>query len=1045
MYCPYCGEENEEQATYCCNCGKKLEPETPPDQQKKPKKKSKKRGLRVLLVLLILVVIAGAALFLVSRRTSGTDDPASFVWQSDDNLLGMNAGFTDREITGEEAAILAAQDVADVMGYENAFDELTPFLSSTANDEAFYRLQETYQGIPVYQRYVTVVASTEGAAKGLYTDAVDIPEDVSLTPSLTEEAAKDAVTTYEQENAPSVSQDMTISDLCEEALIIYTFDDTQPARLAYQLIVENGGYETVVLDAQTGEVLEGQSMVHDNALTGEIEEDASVTFPVDYNASKDTYTMNDADRNITIRNLKDQDTGEPGQPKDANNKWNWDALIRGIKVTSTGNGTFGDTPEEQENDPVTAAYFLSNTDKVANWFADRERKAYWVPYGKIHLYYNCAFYNDKGKLYWGNAKGGCLPGLFAGENTDASDPINSGIMMLGAGFDGTELDTIAHEYTHIVQQAYDVADGENCAKALTEGLADTFSCLMRGEWDVDVTKAGGGHRNAEDPKTYGYPETITDSNQSLEEDDHAYATVLSHAAYFMYASGAFQNTDELADLWYGTLLCLPANCSYENILFAMCRKAENDGLSLEQQDAISEAFETVGIYSSHVDLNNKVTIKVKGLDEQPYDDYQVEINEVDIDGQDKKNEEGKMAEPETIVSESIKDTEPYTTELPDGNYEIRVTDNASYENKREQSYFVSISGEEERNQLDFDGFGAEYTVSPGATLTIVDANGEEVEYRSATMRMNTGDPADLAHPFFIDDGILNANKLNYYDLTIAFPKGLLNATDGTPIRTISHTVRVTYDGADTLEIQLPFTCVQGDESGAITVTEDCEVSTVTFIGDYMTKEAMEEDLFPEGTIEEIPYSRASLTLTNEKDTAYEVTVSYEYEKTGKDGESLGTDTELVTYYLAANEKEKPVYTYRRQEGDEEDETYTGNFEIEASPTDRHILPVDAVTGDPTFDSRNLGEVFVTFAVENTTSDNWNQCMVSYDVLYKNQYAGTFTATCRDLVSPGETATMSADLNDRPMYGYVGAYVDPDVVKDKLKFEIKNIEYTVVDE
>ena len=83
---------------------------------------------------------------------------------------GMNTlvgQFTDREIKNESAAISAVQDVAKELGLENAAKELTAKSTNTVDGLTYYKLQQNYQGIPVYGSTFVVVSDDNGTAKGL--------------------------------------------------------------------------------------------------------------------------------------------------------------------------------------------------------------------------------------------------------------------------------------------------------------------------------------------------------------------------------------------------------------------------------------------------------------------------------------------------------------------------------------------------------------------------------------------------------------------------------------------------------------------------------------------------------------------------------------------------------------------------------------------------------------------------------------------------------------------------------------------------------------
>ncbi len=161
--------------------------------------------------------------------------------------------------------------------------------------------------------------------------------------------------------------------------------------------------------------------------------------------------------------------------------------------------------------------------------------------------------------------------------------ITYGFLSVGYSLKGDEQDILAHEYTHIIEHVYNASMGNKVvSQAIAEGLADTFSCFFNKDWDMDLTVVGGKHRDASDPGKYKYPASITEKNKSGEDDNHGYATVVSHAAYLMSESKKFTD-DELQMLWYKTLVRLPLNCSFYDLRFCMEQAAQASGYSLIQK------------------------------------------------------------------------------------------------------------------------------------------------------------------------------------------------------------------------------------------------------------------------------------------------------------------------------------------------------------------------------------------------------------------------------------------------------------------------------
>ena len=108
----------------------------------------------------------------------------------------LDRGFTDGKITDEASAVAVISRCSEAIGCTNALAELAPYISCSLDGENYYRMQQCFRGLPVYGRYVVAVASDEGEVLGLTTDARDIPEDLDLTPTVTEEDVRAGVTEH---------------------------------------------------------------------------------------------------------------------------------------------------------------------------------------------------------------------------------------------------------------------------------------------------------------------------------------------------------------------------------------------------------------------------------------------------------------------------------------------------------------------------------------------------------------------------------------------------------------------------------------------------------------------------------------------------------------------------------------------------------------------------------------------------------------------------------------------------------------------------------
>ncbi len=652
MFCNHCGKEIKDGTKYCPNCGSQIHWQTISEiSELKSIKKTHKRRKRIrngLFLMLALAVIAMGILYFFGEF------PVSR-WQGDENIAegsgsmmsALGEGFTDRQITDSTSAALAAQDASDALGFTNALDELSACVSTAVEDECYYRFQQYYNEIPVYQRYVTVIATENGDALGIFTDAKDISKEISLTPTITDEEAKESIQEYAIMYWVVVYDDMSISELSDDRLVIYDLDESEGACLAYELTVFNDEVYHVILDAQNGKVLDCISTISEVSGIG-TNVDGTLSFLVDYNEENDTYTIFDEERHIYLFNLYGDDCTEAlaGDTFD-------ETAFGNRKITSVGDNIFGNSEEEIDQDAETATNLVTNVGLVIEYFENTFGQE--VPFGSMLLTYNDGYKEGNNAC--------------ASPATFAEDESVYGFLSIGLALDGTESHILAHEYTHLIEDYYCAATGSNSDYGINEGFADTFACFYTLGWDIDLSMIGGTHRNAVDPSEYGYPASILEKYQADSDDIHAYATVISHAAYLMYDSGNF-TMEELQQLWYKTLLKLPTNCTYYDLRMCMEQTAIISGYFSEQQEVVSDVYDEIGIYSRYP-CANSIDLFVYDKQGNLYDDCTVIINGTTAGG---LFGIGSKSYDLTLLWDS---PEACNIELDNGSYEITIIDNAN--------------------------------------------------------------------------------------------------------------------------------------------------------------------------------------------------------------------------------------------------------------------------------------------------------------------------------------------------------------------------------
>lgn len=633
----------------------------------------------------------------------------------DDNeqFKSLEGKFTDVSINDESSAVEAAKDAAKQMGLNNAADELTSLNTSTVDGSTYYRLQENYKGIPVYGRTMVVIADENGNAQGITSNATDIPDNISLTPSVTQEQVNDSIKKYiDSEIDGDDATGLSVENLVADKLAIYNLDDMNSAALVYVLSVdtETGSYN-ILVNAISGEVLS----VVNNIITESVKcynSDGSKQFTGSYNATEKRYEMYDESRNIYVFSLE----------KTNSNKANCTKTY----ITSDDE-YFGNIDAEKKLEQDKAVNYINTISKVRDFYINE-----FDDYADDILVclYNDSYYNGNNayaKDSVSNEKKSVIP-----------NGTKIGIISLGYTKSVETVDLVAHEYMHRVESNKSGMIYENESGAIMEGYSDIFGEIVEDYLDDEEFNGScdwihNGFRSIKKPSDNGYPTKVSDKNNSGEDYVHGYATVISHCAYQMFTgldgNNEKINTDTLAKLWYRTMLALPANCSFSNLYYNMWLTARIMELSEGQLSCINAAFLEAGITLEESLEECSLETKLSVLDKtgNSYDNYTI-----DISGEKKCGLFGAFSEnyKNKIV---VDNTNPVDLNLPEGTYSITVSDNFASNNIYDK--IITVKKNSKNNQLKIPtDFGFDYTVRSGVNINVYDVN--KVKYDDYTIKID---------------------------------------------------------------------------------------------------------------------------------------------------------------------------------------------------------------------------------------------------------------------------------------------------------------------
>lgn len=635
-------------------------------------KRVRRALLEGLLAILLLAVLAGGIVFalnyfglvelplvtdLLERAGWSTaETPAA----SDFSVL--EGKFTSVVIQDAQSAIRAARTGAKKMGLADAAEELS--VDSITQTEAFsyYRLQQNYQGYPVYGKSFVVIADSDGEAAGITSNCFAVSVD-QMQPDITQQEADDAIRSslLELLGADTLEQ-LEVETLADDRLCIYTRDD-HSARLAYRLCAdtEYGPFE-VFVDARSAEVL----FCQESAVFAQRE------FTCQGQKRTHTFTAEAGERQNQMRYLAPDGTSITVYTPAAGHRTDWynDGNAEVVSWTDTA---------APDRSAVDAMYHVS---QVYNYYRDYLGRSSFDGNGEaIDVYVHTTAYRDFGgkdrkmvnnAYFWRSPNGPIISFTRCYDGDREIDEYSC------------ELDVVGHEFTHgVVSYTAQLSDTENnrMPSAINEAVADIMGYCAeakilgrRIDWTSSV-RSSIKDRNQNARSIYH----VSDYKGSSMEC-HRASTIVSYAAYMMNISksGALRD-DEIASLWYHSILTLPSNCTFQALRQHVEMTARNLKLSEKKRQCIARAFDAVGIGTelseADAEYGTMMDLSVYDYQSAPYDDYTITVDGVYNTGWFGWSWFGAFQESYHAQYEVHSDYEQ-TLSLPDhGEYTITITDN----------------------------------------------------------------------------------------------------------------------------------------------------------------------------------------------------------------------------------------------------------------------------------------------------------------------------------------------------------------------------------
>ena len=685
MKCTNCGTAVEADERFCWNCGATVDAYAPNAVGKKPKGK-KKRIIALILGLLIILAAIPAG-WLLGSKLFNPAQPAAYA--ADDVYVEIGEKYTDKKITDGESAIDSLTDVAELLGITDVEGEFTVQSATSFAGSNYYRVAQSYKGIPVYGRDIVVIADDNGVSEGLTSNYFSAGDQVDTTPRISEDEAGAVAFDYllNSQNATKESMEITIV-----GLVIIDASTRGELVLAWEVGVR-GVTESkelfdviVFINSKSAQVIKTESKLS-GVMAPITLQGQKVRQSIVVDKENNTYHL----RNHTMEQIKQNKVQLPISvwqvKKGYENKWLED---------------YPDNLEEiswQEGEEIKASAVdaFANVTAAVAYYNDVLNRNSWDNKGSpTFAFVGLKYYEYDEALDIGYYRT-VLQATGGGGHIYFYKPLN--LPVIGQNTDeeySAYLDITAHEFTHsVVETTAGFSQGVE-AKALSEAYGDIMGECVKNYWQersADWVFGNGSHTERDLTKAVSMADFINDNK---DETMYKNATIISHVAYLMWNGGEngqwtpIRDEDDragakkLAKIWYGSLLSMHSDAT-----FTQCRNAvelsarrmmRNGEVTAEEFDTVINAFGAVDVDKTAVQYNkivdNNIDLIVYGtgkdpsdsniLTYEPADSYYLEIEKIEFPW---PRDEGGASSAREFINDS-----PHKMYLENGSYKLTVSD-----------------------------------------------------------------------------------------------------------------------------------------------------------------------------------------------------------------------------------------------------------------------------------------------------------------------------------------------------------------------------------
>lgn len=583
-------------------------------------------------LIIILLIVAGIILFRKKDKkeaSSITSIVPTVVVNEDGVPKFIDGSYIEETVKDEDDIFKVLDNLKAEYGFKSAEDEFEIVNKSESEGMTYYRLQQKYKGLVVYNYQLVVSVDKENnvsSISGQYYPNIDVSTYSGLSKS---EAQDKLEAMYEEGTYEILESDKYIYISEEGPVTSYVFS-----------VIENTGFYDIIVRAKDAEIIKvyQKNTSANYSYTGKGIDGNEYTI----NLSEDNtvYSFYDEERNIKIIDAYDV----PADGGSAENiKW-----LNSLYLTI--HQLYDQDPiKTSMNEDGTLTYMdLKGT--VLLDYSDRLPTAV-TSMNNIAIVYD--YYKSLGRLSFDGAGAeiriniGVISDLVAlGDNEFYNSFWNGTAFYYGMHNDVSlvySLDVVAHEFTHAVTDYSANLVYEGVSGALNESYSDIMGSLIEGKnfeinESIETWRSMADPNIFEDPKVNGgkyyFPDDTEYYNDEwienmlerkeaagsplsnwLDWDNggvHTNSGVANHAAYLMYTNGAFDSKFQMAKVWYNSLLSLSPNSDFEDCALAVIKAGENLGLSEDKVQIIKDAFYETKMLERTYSLSGVVTDEETG-------------------------------------------------------------------------------------------------------------------------------------------------------------------------------------------------------------------------------------------------------------------------------------------------------------------------------------------------------------------------------------------------------------------------------------------------